>query len=198
MSKWSDALRRVKVYQVVLHVVVLALAVEVFVLGKQNRELKSTANQQRQVDIKVGEHLSLDGLTPVTTSNAVDSTVRQLIYIFTTTCPFCEKNVAAWKEVNKAASRRRVRVLGICLDSPKNALAYAVKFRLSYEIYVPENVAKYRQGNHIVGVPNTVLRSSSGQAESVWLGLLGSDKVKEIVRTISDISLPSFTHRRQK
>ena len=198
MSKWYDWLRRHATYQAILHVVVLGLTLEVFVLAKQNREMKSIATSRAEPEIKIGDRVSLSELIPLTTSRAIDSNKTNLLFFFTTTCQFCEKNIAAWKEVNKAASKTPVPVLAICLDGQEKALAYASKFHLTYDIYVPPDPAKYRRQNHIVGVPNTILRSASGHADWVWLGLLDGVKVREIVSAISDIPQLSLNDRREK
>jgi hypothetical protein len=196
MKSWSERLRRLSAYQVVLHVVVLGLAVEVLFLARENRELKSAVNSYREREIRVGDRLSLANLLPVTTSNTVDSTTSQLIYVFTTGCHFCEKNIAAWKEVSKTASRRQIRVIAICLDVREKASAYAAKFHLSYDIYAPNDASKYRRENHIVGVPNTILRSASGKVEWTWPGLLDSHQMNEIAEAISNYPhIPTIQRR---
>lgn len=196
MKRWLERFRRFSAYQVVLHVAVLGLAVEVFFLARENRELKSGLNSYREREIRVGDRLSLASLIPVTASSTVDSTTSQLIYLFTTGCHFCEKNIAAWKEVSKTASREQMRVLAICLDMPEKASAYVAKFRLTYDIYVPDDAAKYRRENHIVGVPNTILRSASGNVEWTWPGLLDSHQMEEIAAAISNCSHIHTNQRR--
>jgi hypothetical protein len=198
MNAFFDKLRTANMYQAIIHLVVLGLAVEVFVLARQNRDLKQHSNTQRQVEIHVGDRVSLAGLNPITSAAAVDSSSDQLIYFFTSTCPFCEKNLPAWKEVSKIASDKKIRVIGICLDTPDRVSAYVVHKQINYDVFVPMDYEAYRRENHIVGVPNTVLRLASGRAERLWIGQLRADQIKEIAEAISGLQSTFTQNRREK
>ncbi len=199
MKKWKEKLSSANMYQVMIHVIVLALTVEVFVLAKQNRELKSNGVVAKQADIKVGDLFSFGELIPVTTSNPVDSSVSQLVYLFTTTCPFCVQNIRSWEELKVVASNKRMHVVGICLDAPEKASGYAVQNKITYEVYVPKDYAKFRLWNRINSVPTTILRSRNGYAERVWLGILRGEQMKEIAEAISiSHEYPPIAQRRQQ
>ena len=198
MKKWSEKLSSADLYQVMLHLIVLALAVTVFVLAKQNRELKSIGDQVKQVDIKSGDPFSLGELVPVNTPNAVDTSINQLLFLFTTKCPFCKRNVSSWEELKVAALGKQVVVAGICLDAPDEASRYTKEQQITYRVYVPKDFSRFREVNHIYSVPTTILRSRSGYAEHVWIGMLQPDKMKEIAEAISLSQHPQTTQRRRQ
>ena len=197
MKKWLEKSLSTNLYQVALHLIILTLAVEVFVLARQNRELKSYAGIPGRGVIKPGDFLSISELIPINGSHAVDSSLSQLVYVFSTTCPFCKNNIASWKEIERSASAKWVSVVGICLDVPEKATKYVMENQLSFSVYVPKDNVKYRESNRIGSVPMTILRSPGGEVQRIWTGRLSNDQIIEIGVAISKNQNPQITQRRQ-
>lgn len=198
MNNWLDKLRSVNVYLILVHLTVVVLTVEVFVLAKQNRELKLGGGLQKQVEIRVGDPLSLGDLVPLTSQDPMDSSGNQLLYMFTTTCPFCKQNIRSWEDLNSMALEKHVPVLGICLDTPEKAKRFVAENQITYKVYVPRDHAKFREEQRINSVPATILRTHDGHASRIWMGILHSEQMKEIEEGISVGHSPLINQRRKQ
>lgn len=64
-----------------------------------------------------------------------DSAEYQVLFLFTTTCPYCKASLPAWKEIATAVNGYpTVEVYGISLDSLSLARAYAAEHGLEFPI----------------------------------------------------------------
>lgn len=102
---------------------------------------------------------------------------RQVLFFFTTTCPFCRSTVPTWRAVASSLdtlSSRHVEVYGVALDSA-DARRYAADHGLKFPIVrLPDwrLIHLYRSK----GVPLTVVLSDSGRMLFAHLGELRSRK----------------------
>ncbi|MFN2400363.1 MAG: peroxiredoxin family protein [Gemmatimonadaceae bacterium] len=100
---------------------------------------------------------------------------RQVLFFFTTTCPFCREILPTWRAVAgplDTLSARHVEVYGVALDSA-DARAYAAEHSLNFPIVrLPDwrLIHLYRSK----GVPLTVVLSDSGRMLFAQLGQLRS------------------------
>lgn len=163
-------------YQIFLHIAVVALALEVFFLSSER-------SSREMPNAKPGDFFYLSDTYPIDTRMDTDTLSPLLIFVFTTSCPFCEKNIAIWNPIDSLARRNNVHTLGIALDSDSSARRYAAINKLKYPVIVATHPAKYKELNHISGVPQTLLRSSDGKLKRVWLGLLKEDEKSTVVRS---------------
>jgi hypothetical protein len=121
-------------YTIFLHLVVVILAVEVVILARQNKELKQGPTSAQRDSLKVGDYFSLSGLAPLFTNQRLDSTsARQVIFVFTTRCPFCKETLPIWKKIEaEAKERRHLGVIGICLDQEGPTRTYVEQESLKF------------------------------------------------------------------
>jgi peroxiredoxin len=122
---------------------VFAVAGLVVVLGIQNRRLRAENRKlverftepHRGVVVPTFEGTTLDGDT-VTVGEAPDSG-RQVLFVFTTTCPYCVASLPAWRQIAatiQSAPSLRAQVLGVSLDSAAVTRRYATAHGLRFPI----------------------------------------------------------------
>jgi len=129
---------------------------------------------------------TLDGI-PVTVGEAPGEG-RQVLFVFTATCPYCRSTLPAWQEIQAALDTVRsvpVAVYGVSLDSVEVTRRYVAEHRLPYPVvHFPEDklVAIYRAGT----VPLTLVLDENGRTIHSRLGEMTSreaiDSVLAMVR----------------
>lgn len=129
-------------------------ALLVVVLGIQNRALRADrAALRRQamlphagMVVPTFRGVTLDGDS--VTLGASTAGARQLLFVFDTSCPYCEEALGAWDAVAERVLRRPgVSVYGISLDSAAVTRQYAARHGLRFPVVTfPELklVALYR------------------------------------------------------
>ena len=140
---------------------------------------------QRPEVIEVGDSFSVDDLEPLSDDFQLAATSRRLFFIFTTTCPYCEKNVDNWKRIVELIGPDNEMIAGIALDLPDNTRQYVNDHELNYPIVYPNDIAGFKEMNKLNGVPITILVGESGVAEKVWLGVLTEENIEEVVAAVT-------------
>ena len=172
-------------------VVSLALVV---VLTWRVRQMRSAYRDlyARTIQPHVGLHVptfsttAIDG-RPVTVGRTATGQ-RQLLFVFTTTCPYCLATLPAWRRLaaTTSGSGLAVETIGISLDSATVTESYSRMHSLPYPVVLfPESKlqAIYRTN----AVPITLLLDDNGQVLFYHLGVLNratEDSVKALSRFI--------------
>ena len=185
MKDFSKYFTSKNVYNAILHIVLLVLAFEVVLLAKQNREMKNGLSVQRPEVIAVGDSFSVDDLMPLSEDFQLEANARRLFFIFTTTRPYCEKNVENWKRIVELTEQGNEMIAGISLDAPDSTRQYASEHDLNYPIGYPNDITGFKETNKLNGVPITILVGESGVAEKVWLGVLTEENIEEVVAAVT-------------
>jgi peroxiredoxin len=175
-------------YSIALHVIVFALSIEVYILMRQNNQLKDSQDPYWAGRLKIGDSFSVDSLIAVdsTKRKALNLRDKHLVFVFSTKCKFCVKSIEVWKTVAARAKTVGTEVYAISLDSLGKTRSYIHENHISfYDVYVPVDVASFARKNRLGGVPLTVLRSERGTVDQLWQGLLAADKIEEVVAQIS-------------
>lgn len=116
---------------------------------------------------------------------------RQVLVVFTTTCPYCRASLPAWKRLTALAdtmSSPRVEVLGVALDSSRATIdRYAAEHTLPYRIVQfpqPKLAALYRSQR----VPVTMVLNGDGRVIFARVGVVDTqaaeDSIVEAIRWI--------------
>ena len=185
MGNLKRNLRTKRLYSAFLHLAVVMLAIQVVILSNQNRRMKEAAGGSAPDGLKIGDTLVLQGVSPVNSRLILDTTsARQLVFIFTTSCPFCKQTVPMW---NKLAARlqRSIPIIAISLDSRDSTIEYVKGNNLSFAVAFPLDAGRFKKLNKIVGVPMTLVRENSGKVLRLWKGKLDSLKALEVERSTS-------------
>jgi peroxiredoxin len=153
-----------------------AAAVLVVVLGQQKRALitqveqtqqqlrRATSEPMRGMYMPAFQATTLEG-GPVTTIGELPAEGRQVLLMYTTTCPFCLSSIPAWKQITAAVdtmTRTQATVYGVSLDSVDVTKQYIVKHGLPYQTVRFPNAkvaGMYRAGT----VPVTLVLDEQGR-----------------------------------
>jgi peroxiredoxin len=188
MNKLRTYLTGKTLYSVFLHFAVVILAVEVVIIARQNKELKRGPSSEQLESLKAGDYFSLSGIAPLVNGTDLDTASRrQVIFVFTTRCPFCKETLPFWEKIEDQAKRvKDIGVIGICLDEHAAVKAYVEEHRLTFPVFVAADKQLLGKKNKLQGVPQTIIRSRGGRVERVWRGRLLEEQFREVVRAISD------------
>jgi peroxiredoxin len=188
----------------------LALAaVLVVVLAQQKRGL-ITQVERAQLQLRQARSEPIRGqYFPAFTATALDggqATIgelpapgKQVLLMYTTTCPYCLSSIPAWKRITAAVDTMwsvRATVYGVSLDSVDVTRQYVAKHRLPYRTirFPNEKMARiYRAGT----VPLTVVLDEQGRTIYTRTGELKSpaaiDSVMQAIRWVPPPPAPDST-----
>jgi thiol-disulfide isomerase/thioredoxin len=116
---------------------------------------------------------------PVVVGRA-DTGQVQLLYYFTTTCPFCRASIPAWNELAELLEAEGLgRSLGVGLDS-LDLDAYAAEFEVAYPVVrmIDRRMASYYRANR---VPVTVVLDDEGRVRATRAGQLDALQADSIL-----------------
>ncbi len=164
------------------------LAVEVVVLARQNNELKNPKQREGKEQLAVGDSLIIRDLKPLQADyTAPTDSPNKLVFVFSTTCPFCKQNLEHWKKILTLANKNKLTVVGISLDTAEKSVAYVKEHQIDFPVVTPLDLPLFKSQNKLNAVPVTILRDSIGVVRNVWRGLLAEEQIKEVASAISAI-----------
>jgi peroxiredoxin len=158
------------------YVALAAAAVLVVVLGQQKRDLieqvQTTQLQLRKASTEPMRGQFMPAFTARTVEGDTTATIgelpaegRQVLLMYTTTCPFCLSSIPAWKQITAAVDTMGgipAAVYGVSLDSVDVTRQYITRHGLTYPTvrFPTEKVAAmYRSGT----VPVTLVLDENGR-----------------------------------
>jgi len=172
------------IYSTFLHLTLLVLAIEVAILAKQNHELKEKIGQSLE-SLKIGDYFAMDDLVSLQPDYRIDSTSRYLLFIFTTTCPFCKQNLEHWNQVANKTWESNTHKLGISLDGVDETSRYLKDNNVVFPVVCSRDAKNFQKKNKIEIVPTTVARNDVGKVENMWAGLLNQKEIQEVIDACS-------------
>lgn len=188
------AMEKKSLARIVVTAGLLAAVALVVVLSVQNRSLRAeyAALYRRASEPHAGMYaptfraVAISGES-VTVGKAAGGG-RQVLFVFTTTCPYCLASLPSWREIAAAVDTVRqpsVRTYGISLDSAEATRAYVRQHKLGFPVVgFPERklVLLYRAR----AVPLTMVLDSAGRVLYSRLGVVDGraliDSVLAVVR----------------
>ncbi len=169
-------MKRPSAYTVFIHLVVISLGIEVYLLAMQNNHLKAnTGNAQLLSILKPGDiihpisAMTMDGHDTLVSYE--DSSRDYLLFVFSTKCHFCRENLPNWTTINREINGPRVSVLGISIQGLEETKSFVESNRLSFPVIVPSDKS-FSQQYKISSVPQTILVHVGGVVNKVWDGVL--------------------------
>jgi hypothetical protein len=133
------------------------------------------ANRAEQV-LSAVEGLDLSG-QPVRV--AFDDSRSTVLYVFTTACPWCKRNIANINALAKAIARD-YRVIGVALEAdPSRVSAYIRDFGLDIPTVILPN-QQTRAVLQLAGVPETIVVGAGGLVSRSWKGAYVATTASEI------------------
>lgn len=109
---------------------------------------------------------------------------RQVLYFFTTSCPYCRASLPAWTAIgSEAASRPDVQVLGIAVDSSSALDEYVGEHALTYPV-IRMASARYARLFRAGGVPLTMVVEPGGRVAYARRGEFSSPMLSDSLRSV--------------
>lgn len=164
----------------ITHAGIAASAILIVVLGLRVNRLTEafTALQHRQLTVQVGDFVPEFRAANIFGDSVVvgagPGPGKQLIFLLTTTCPYCLESLPAWVDLAHAVdtiSRASLEVHAISLDSPEATARYAAEHGLQFStlVFPQPRLARLYKAN---SVPQTLILNENGQVEVSRRGLL--------------------------
>jgi len=115
---------------------------------------------------------------------------RQILYFFTTSCPYCRASVPSWKALAELAdSRADAEVFGVAIDSAHLTPPYQDEHDLTYPV-VGMHDQRYAGLFRAGSVPVTMVVNPNGQIAYARLGEFSTEAALDSVRVVLDQPLP--------
>jgi peroxiredoxin len=178
-----------RLFHVVLTIVFVAMAVEIVLLVRQNRELEATVSElaarleslAAPPALAVGETVSpleLRSLDGSPTEIAYDDGVDTVLLVFSPDCPACEANIDRWKRLAEANDPTCNRMYWVSTADAERTRPFTERHALPPPVLIGtgEALAAYK----VTHVPTTVVVGPGGVVESVWVGALSDDAEADI------------------
>jgi peroxiredoxin len=180
-------------FQALIFLILAALAFEVIVLSKQNRDLKHRLmggglpqGQEETIQTKIGQ--PAPDLPILMLNNEkrnlsfASSKKKSLLYFFSTSCPQCKNNIPAWRRLTDKLAGKPVNVYGILKDDLAAAREYAYGYGLNFPVGVNQlSDSTFTREYGIHFVPTTVVIGADGKFLSAEVGVLNEETLNKIL-----------------
>jgi len=165
-------------------VVIVLLAVEVVMLILQNRQLKAALIAMAappMIPLQRGdrvEHVKLQDMNDNTVDLfSEDSKEKKLLFVFSLTCPHCEKNLVKWQSIIDNNTNSHCDFIGISTRVLEGTKKYVKEHNVRFQSFCAEIDTSFRRKYGISIVPQTILINSNRTVEKVWLGELNDEQI---------------------
>ena len=166
-------------FQLFLYAALIGLAVEVIFLVRQNRQSRILVQELNQalasLSLQKGDHvlpfrvIDLRGI-PTTISYGRESQ-KTLLFIFSTECAVCEKNIPFWNYLCENADEKKYRIMGITRNNPFEVQLYVEDQKIKFPVFVSDDLS-FWWSYKLFRLPQTILINEQGIVEHVWQGVL--------------------------
>lgn len=171
---------------VALSALVLTLAGRLRTAVRDNAELRrEAALPHRGLVVPTFRANTVAGDHAVIGTDA-DSNARQLLLVFTSSCPVCRATLPLWVQLADSLKRLggRVAVYGISLDSPDSSRAFVEANRIPFPVVMlPER--KLIPLYHISAVPQSIVVSSKGVVTFAKTGRLNKAALDSLYSAVT-------------
>jgi len=157
-------------------------------LTARSEAVDPAAKSLREGDIVTAiAGLDLNG-RPYELNYGQDQRERLLLY-FSPSCAYCVQQAPLWRDMLNKVDRNRVEVLGLVSDHQDKQAVFTHAEELGYfktrtplpVLFVTnDSLVRYK----LVATPTTLLVSSSGNVEHVWVGKWDERKTNEVAAAL--------------
>ncbi len=177
-------MKKVDGYFVFLHLVLVALVVQVVLLMGENKKLM--ARPKSPPTLARGEQMdpipvrNLDGREATLAFNT--SPEETILLVFTTTCPVCQENQAAWRELYERFNDH-YNIVGLSVGEMEPTREYAAAHSLPFRVVIPAELEGFPSRYKIPAVPQTIRLSTRGTVEDEWTGQLPQEFIDRLTES---------------
>lgn len=170
-------------YSAFLHLVLIALAVQVVFLVNENKKLLQR-NQPPQ--LAAGDQLEPMPVMQLGGADTVldfgPSAEETVLLVFTTTCPVCEDNQVAWRELYERFDEH-FSIMGISIGEMASTEEYASAHSLPFPVFVPKEPQGFSTRYKIPAVPQTIHLDRDGKVKNQWAGPLPRESFDQLAES---------------
>jgi peroxiredoxin len=175
---------KTQLWSIILIILVVVMAVEIFLLVQENRKLRLALKAPRgpfkilNPDEKVPPLVGVD-LDSKETKVEFPSSEQTVLFWFSATCPSCEHNVEIWNEFYRGHRSANLRFFGVTSAGREETAEFAKKFQIEFPVLIVSDLSlldMYR----VEVIPQTMLIDANGVVRKVWPGPLSEIYKKEI------------------
>jgi len=114
---------------------------------------------------------------------------KHLLFFFSPSCRYCVQQAPLWRDMLSRVDSRRIEVLGLLSDKEDKKAVFTHADELGYFktktpmplLFVDnESLARYK----LIATPTTLLISSAGNVERVWVGKWDENKTNEVAAAL--------------
>lgn len=178
-----------------LVVLVVILSTTTYILTRQNQSLKekisSLVNPLSGAELP-DEWQALPFIVrrlndQIDTINIAKQHTPTLFFVFNTSCPHCEHNLAIWNMIVHNLDPNICGALGLSTDGLDMTREYVKRNNVPFRVVTIID-STFRSDYKLGGIPQTFLISHDGIVKSVWRGRLQTDDIERILEKISALS----------
>ena len=168
-------------YSLVIHSVLLTACVLILLLARENKQLEERLYQASLAAAggpEISEQLSDFAVTEL---DGDDSTLalagleqENVVLVFTTTCPACQKNVEPWRDLHQRLGDD-YRFTAVSLDPLAATHQFADEYELPFRVVIPQDRSAFQEALNIKKVPQTLVVGMDGRVKVVQPGVLSED-----------------------
>ncbi len=180
--------RKSKIIKLVMSTITVTLffflGVQSFIFALQNRELKvrlalfTTDRDVLKEDDEVKQFDLID-LEKNEIEINYNTKRKTLIFILSTNCSPCKENLPNWIQLTNKLKNKKVKILGIALNSFNEIKKYAVENSLNFSTYIPKN-EEFKINYKGFLTPQTLLISKQGKVLKSIPGMLNEKQINEL------------------
>jgi peroxiredoxin len=183
---------KTNLWSIVLVVLVLAMAVEILLLVKENRELRSALTARRGPFKVLNPQEKVPPLVGIDRNGEevkieYPSSEQTVLFWFSTACPSCEHNVEFWRQAYQEHKSPKLRFFGVTTAGEEKTEELADKFQFEFPVLVVSDYSlldKYK----VEVIPQTMLIDQNGMVKKVWPGPLSENYKTEIEEMIGALT----------
>lgn len=164
-------------YSFTLHALLVMMALLVAGLARENRQLKQAMKPLEPLAAGAeAPAIAARDLSGQEETLELDAASQEtLLLVFTTTCPACRDNQAAWRALTQA-NQDRFQIVGVSLEDLETTASYREAEALPYRVLLPADNDRFSADYGINQIPLTFHIGRDGKVRDVWPGVL-SDAV---------------------
>jgi peroxiredoxin len=163
----------------------LLLAIVCVVLLQQNRTLKQGGTHPTGA-VKPGSHVAPFSYRTLAGQRATlgfdGSRKRYLLFVISTTCPWCERSIPEIREITRMVRSDGVQPMVVSIHDPDATRSFAAVQHIDFDVVCAASSDEFQRGYGIEGVPTTILVNGDGVVLGAWEGSITPELAHEIER----------------
>jgi peroxiredoxin len=171
-------------WSMLLIILVIVMGVEILLLVKENRQLRSALTERRGPFTILNPEEKVPPLVGIDQKGEevkveYPSSRQTVLFWFSAACPSCEHNVEFWRELYQKHGSEGFRFFGATTPGEGKTEEFEKKFQLEFPVLIVSDYSLLDQYKVEV-IPQTMLIDERGVVLKVWPGPLSDNYKMEI------------------